>query len=128
MGHLRFIIFYLLCGLAGAAAQILPDPGSLDPVVGASGAISGVLAAAIMLHPTARLRLPLGRRRIVLPVSLYAVGGGVVWHPACRSAVRRSGSDRGVAVASGWFRSRNNPGVAAGAACGSGPADIPVLT
>jgi membrane associated rhomboid family serine protease len=76
MGHLRFIIFYLLCGLAGAAAQILPDPGSLDPVVGASGAISGVLAAAIMLHPTARLRLSLGRRCIVLPVSLYAAVAG----------------------------------------------------
>ena len=76
MGHLRFIIFYLLCGLAGAAAQILPDPGSLDPVVGASGAISGILAAAIMLHPTARLRLSLGRHRIVLPVSLYAAVAG----------------------------------------------------
>jgi membrane associated rhomboid family serine protease len=76
MGHLRFVILYLLCGLAGAVAQILPDPGSLDPVVGASGAISGVLAAAIMLHPTARLRLPLGHRRIVLPVSLYAAVGG----------------------------------------------------
>jgi membrane associated rhomboid family serine protease len=76
MGHLRFTVFYLLCGLAGAAAQILPDPGSLDPVVGASGAISGVLAAAIMLHPTARLRLSLGRRRIELPVSLYAAVAG----------------------------------------------------
>jgi membrane associated rhomboid family serine protease len=76
MGHLRFIIFYLVCGLAGAAAQILPDPGSLDPVVGASGAISGVLAAAIMLHPKARLRLALGHRRIVLPVSLYAAVAG----------------------------------------------------
>jgi membrane associated rhomboid family serine protease len=76
MGHLRFIVFYLLCGLAGAGAQILPDPGSLDPVVGASGAISGVLAAALMLQPGARLVLPLGRRRIVLPMSLYAVVAG----------------------------------------------------
>jgi membrane associated rhomboid family serine protease len=76
MGHLRFIIFYLLCGLAGAAVQILPDPGSLAPVVGASGAISGVLAAAIMLNPTTRLRLSLGRHRIVFPVSLYAAVAG----------------------------------------------------
>lgn len=76
MGHLRFSVFYLLCGLAGAGAQILPDPGSLDPVVGASGAISGVLAAALILHPGARLVLPLGRRRIVLPMSLYAVVAG----------------------------------------------------
>jgi membrane associated rhomboid family serine protease len=76
MGHPRFIIFYLLCGLAGAAAQIVSDPGSLDPVVGASGAISGVLAAAIRLHPKARLRLALGHHRIVLPVSLYAAVAG----------------------------------------------------
>jgi membrane associated rhomboid family serine protease len=72
MGHLRFIVFYLLCGLGGAAAQVLSDPGSLDPVVGASGAISGVLAAAVMREPRARLRLPLGHRRVVLPVPLLA--------------------------------------------------------
>ena len=76
MGHLRFIVFYLLCGLAGAGAQILSDPGSLDPVVGASGAISGVLAAALVLQPRARLVLPLGHRRVVLPVSLYAAVAG----------------------------------------------------
>jgi membrane associated rhomboid family serine protease len=72
MGHLRFIVFYLLCGLGGAVAQIFSAPRSLDPVVGASGAISGVLAAAVMLEPRARLRLPLGHRRIVLPVPLLA--------------------------------------------------------
>ena len=76
MGHLRFIVFYLLCGLAGAGAQILSDPGSLDPVVGASGAISGVLAAALVLQPRARLVLPLGHCRVVLPVSLYAAVAG----------------------------------------------------
>jgi membrane associated rhomboid family serine protease len=76
MGHLRFIVFYLLCGLGGAAAHIVSDPGSLDPVVGASGAISGVLAAAVMRDPRARLRLPLGHRRVVLPVPLLAAMGG----------------------------------------------------
>src|SRR5258706_12682806 len=43
MGHLRFIVFYLLCGFAAAAAQIVASPGSAVPMVGASGAISGVM-------------------------------------------------------------------------------------
>src|SRR5690606_4551211 len=41
MGHARFAGFYLLCGLAAAMAQVVVDPGSLIPMVGASGAISG---------------------------------------------------------------------------------------
>ena len=62
MGHVRFIIFYLLCGAAAVAAQVLPDPASDIPMVGASGAISGVLGAYMLLFPRARvlLGLPLG--------------------------------------------------------------------
>ena len=55
MGHGRFIVFYLLCGLAAAMAQALPDPGSTIPMVGASGAISGVLGAYLLLYPHARV-------------------------------------------------------------------------
>ena len=55
MGHLRFIVFYLLCGLAAAAAQILASPGSPIPMVGASGAISGVMGAYLLLYPTVRV-------------------------------------------------------------------------
>jgi len=43
MGHARFLFFYLLCGIAAVFAQVLPDPTSSLPMVGASGAISGVL-------------------------------------------------------------------------------------
>jgi membrane associated rhomboid family serine protease len=55
LGKVRFAVFYLACGLAAAAAQIAIDPASRVPMVGASGAIAGVLAAYVVLHPRARV-------------------------------------------------------------------------
>jgi membrane associated rhomboid family serine protease len=99
MGHLRFIVFYLLCGIAAVFAQALPDPGSEIPMIGASGAISGVLGAYLLLYPHARVLvgIPIGfviqtaRLKagwvlgfwILLQIvnSLVAGGGpGVAWH------------------------------------------------
>ena len=62
MGHTRFFIFYVICGIAAVFAQVLPNPGSIVPMVGASGAISGVLGAYLLLYPRARvlLGLPVG--------------------------------------------------------------------
>jgi membrane associated rhomboid family serine protease len=62
MGHLRFVLFYLLCGVAAVLAQALPDTTSQIPMIGASGAISGVLGAYMLLHPHARVLVlvPLG--------------------------------------------------------------------
>jgi membrane associated rhomboid family serine protease len=62
MGHGRFMVFYLLCGVAAALAQAVPEPSSQIPMVGASGAISGVLGAYLLLHPHARVlvAVPLG--------------------------------------------------------------------
>jgi membrane associated rhomboid family serine protease len=62
MGHGRFLVFYVLCGVAAALAQAMPEPGSIVPMVGASGAISGVLGAYLLLHPHARVlvAIPLG--------------------------------------------------------------------
>lgn len=62
MGHSRFIIFYLVCGFAAALAQALPNPESVIPMIGASGAISGVLGAYLLLHPRARVlvAIPIG--------------------------------------------------------------------
>jgi membrane associated rhomboid family serine protease len=54
-GHGRFIVFYLLCGVAAALAQAVPDPASEIPMIGASGAISGVLGAYLVLFPHARV-------------------------------------------------------------------------
>jgi membrane associated rhomboid family serine protease len=62
MGHVRYVIFYLLCGLAAVLAQALPDPTSQVPMIGASGAISGVLGAYLLLYPHARVHviIPIG--------------------------------------------------------------------
>jgi len=57
MGHVRFLIFYLVCGLAAVGTHMLIDTGSTVPLVGASGAISGVMGAYLLLHPTARINV-----------------------------------------------------------------------
>jgi membrane associated rhomboid family serine protease len=57
MGRLRFLLFYLLCGLAAAAAQVAVHPSSIVPMVGASGAISGVLGGYLLLFPRAQVRV-----------------------------------------------------------------------
>jgi len=55
MGRPRFAVFYLLCGLAAAMAQVLTSPNSPIPMVGASGAISGVMGAYLLLFPKVRV-------------------------------------------------------------------------
>ena len=71
MGHVRFVIFYLLCGVAAVSGQVLQNPASEVPMIGASGAISGVLGAYLLLYPHARVLvlIPLGfyARMIYLP-------------------------------------------------------------
>ena len=57
MGHGRFIVFYLLCGVVAAGAQVLMAPQSAVPMVGASGAISGVLGAYLLLYPRVRVHV-----------------------------------------------------------------------
>lgn len=55
MGHGRFFVFYLLCGIAAALTQAYVEPTSQLPMIGASGAVSGVLGAYLVLHPHARV-------------------------------------------------------------------------
>ncbi|HEU5260082.1 MAG TPA: rhomboid family intramembrane serine protease [Gemmatimonadales bacterium] len=55
MGHVRFVVFYVLCGVAAATAQTLVNPSSVVPMVGASGAISGVMGGYILLYPKVRV-------------------------------------------------------------------------
>ena len=57
MGHARFLVFYLLCGLAAGIAHIVFNSGSVVPTVGASGAISGVLGGYLVLFPKNRVRV-----------------------------------------------------------------------
>src|SRR5262249_40010902 len=56
MGRGRYLVFYLLCGLAASAAQIMLGPDSKVPGIGASGAIAGVMGAYLLLFPRARIR------------------------------------------------------------------------
>ena len=55
LGHGRFLLFYLLCGIAAAFGQIAMDPDSLLPTIGASGAIAGVMGAYFVLYPHSRV-------------------------------------------------------------------------
>ena len=57
LGHVRYLVFYLICGIAAAFAQSISAPTSEVPMVGASGAISGILGAYLVLHPRANIKV-----------------------------------------------------------------------
>jgi len=57
LGHVRFLLFYLFCGIGAAVAQFLIQPDSTTPMVGASGAIAGVLGAYMIKFPKARVHV-----------------------------------------------------------------------
>ena len=73
MGHARFLVFYLLCGLAAGGAHILFNSGSSVPTVGASGAISGVLGGYLLLFPKNRVRV-LTRGGVAAVPAIYVLG------------------------------------------------------
>lgn len=99
MGRARFLVFYLVCGVLAALAHIFSNPSSVIPTIGASGAISGVLGAYLLLYPRARVLtlIPLGffTRLIYIPAGIVLgfwfilqlisgslgspEGGGVAW-------------------------------------------------
>jgi len=68
-GHLGFILFYLVCGLAAVATHVLISPASHAPVIGASGAVAGVLGAYMLLFPRSRVLILLFMR---IPLRLPA--------------------------------------------------------
>jgi membrane associated rhomboid family serine protease len=73
MGRARFLVFYLLCGIAAGAAHIVFNSGSTVPTVGASGAISGVLGGYLLLFPKNRVRI-LTRGGIMAVPAYYVLG------------------------------------------------------
>ena len=93
MGHARFAVFYLLGGVAAGLLQTLADPASPVPTIGASGAVAAVMGAYLILHPRAKILVPI----VIFPVYLPAVfllllwigfqvftaitggGGGIAW-------------------------------------------------
>jgi membrane associated rhomboid family serine protease len=76
MGHFRFLAFYLMCGVCGALAHAVAMPASKLPLIGASGAVAGVIAAYLMLHPRVMVWV-LAFRFIPLKISAAWVLG--VW-------------------------------------------------
>lgn len=72
MGHFRYLIFYLVCGLGANALEIATAVGSHTPGLGASGAIAGILGAYLMLYPRARIGTLIPITIILLPVRLPA--------------------------------------------------------
>lgn len=79
MGHAKYALFYLACGVAAALAMVLIDPASQTPIVGASGAISGVLGAYVLLYPRARVLTIIPLVFIFYPVRLRAVWVVGIW-------------------------------------------------
>jgi membrane associated rhomboid family serine protease len=97
LGHGRYLLFFMLCGIAAVFAQALGDPRSAYPIIGASGAISGVLGAYLLLFPRARVLtlvlLPFFLTTVQVPARLLLL----LWFAAqLVSDVARS-SDAGVA-------------------------------
>jgi membrane associated rhomboid family serine protease len=85
MGHVRFVVFYLLCGLAGGLCYQLSVPGSNAPLIGASSAVSGIIAAYLLLHPRVKIwvllfaRIPLRLTASWVILSWLAVQLGSLW-------------------------------------------------
>ncbi|MGD1876224.1 MAG: rhomboid family intramembrane serine protease [Kiloniellaceae bacterium] len=73
MGHGRFLVFYLVCGALAALTQVALHTGSTTPLIGASGAISGVLGAYLILHPKARVLVPIVFIPLYLPAWLLLI-------------------------------------------------------
>jgi membrane associated rhomboid family serine protease len=76
-GHVKFLIFYLLCGIAATLAQLAFSTGSNVPNLGASGAIAGVLGAYILLFPRGQVKVLMGRGVIPMP-ALVVIGFWIV--------------------------------------------------
>ncbi len=72
MGHARYVLFYLLCGILAAFSHAMTDPSSTVPMIGASGAISGILGAYVLLYPRAHVL-------VLMPgIGMTRVAAGVV--------------------------------------------------
>ena len=100
MGRLKFLVFYLICGVVASLTHVMIDPGSTTPLVGASGAIAGVMAAYVLMFPRAKIRVIAvilifirftyfpafvvigiwaALQIVAVPASLSAEGGGVAY-------------------------------------------------
>lgn len=79
MGHLRFIVFYFACGAGAALAHAAATPTSEVPLVGASGAVAGAVAAYVILHPRVKLWVLLFMRIPLKISAIWAIGGWLLF-------------------------------------------------
>ena len=98
MGHFKFLAFYLLCGVAAALTLAFMQPGSPIPMIGASGAISGVLAGYMLLYPRAQVT-------VVVPL-------GIIFYPLTVGAAWVVGFWFILQLVSAAFSDASQPGVA----------------
>jgi len=98
MGHGRYLIFYLLCGIAAALTEGAMTPHSVIPMLGASGAISGVLGAYVLIYPRARVT-------VIIPL-------GILLYPMRISALYVTGFWFLIQLAAAAFSDPGSPGVA----------------
>ena len=122
LGHFRFLVFYLLCAIGGAAFHGFLDPASEMPLIGASGAIAGIVSAYLVLHPRVKIWiLAFGRIPLRIPawialtlwigfqVLMFAArrrGAGVVGLPYRRHHHRRDTGSAAEAARRAAFRPR----------------------
>ena len=124
LGHFRYLVFYLLCAIAGAFVHGYLAPDSQDPLIGASGAIAGVVTAYLVLHPRVKVwilafaRIPLRVPAyivlalwILFQFAMFASGGDdkISWGSACwRHHRRRAAGVHPQAARSAGARSRDH--------------------
>lgn len=74
MGHFKFLVFYLVCGVIATIAHIFSAPNSLIPSLGASGAIAGVLGGYLLMYPSRQVRVLIGWMGIVAMPAIIVIG------------------------------------------------------
>ena len=97
LGWFRYLVVYLACGLVGSLAQVVVNPESVTPTLGASGAIAGIMGAYVIWFPHNQIRVLLFRFITVLP-AVVVIGGWIalqIWLGA--GSLRRAGDSGGVA-------------------------------
>ncbi len=75
LGRARFLIYYFACGLIAGMFQVAADPDSMDPIIGASGAISGVMSGYLLLYPKARIDVLFS---IIIYNKIFSIGAWLV--------------------------------------------------